>query len=532
MHILSYSFQQRLAIIAKQSDLLEGIGRGVEREALRVGSRGELSEKSHPYAFGSALTHELITMDYAESLIELITPVAKNVDQLFAYLNDIHHYVATKLDEHEMLWPLSMPCFVTREEDIKIAQFGKSNIGMMKTIYRQGLKNRYGSMMQMIAGVHYNFSFPQKFWALWKTIHQSNLTGKALQSAGYLGLTRNYLRYGWVIPYLFGASATICKSFLHKGRETKLNFEKMGDDMVGVPYATSLRMSDLGYTSAAQAGLKINYNTLAGYCSSVRSILHKKIAKFESIGIKVDGKYNQLNDNILQIENELYSSIRPKRVQKKGETPLQALNDHGIEYMEIRSLDVNPFSNVGLTKQQVNFIDLFLIWSAIKGSAPLSDAEVSHFKSNFNDIVTDGRNPQLTLEIDGQTKSVAQWGAWMITELKELAVILDKNTDCYGSAINNMAAQFEDPNLTTSARILADFKDKIPEHESLGSHLSREYKQQLIDFPYSIYSAEYFENARKTSIEKRQQIEKNDTQNLDEFLSEYFLNAKKLSAER
>ncbi len=527
---MSYNFQQRLVIIAKQSQLLVGFGRGVEREALRIRSNGSLSQKSHPYAFGSALTHELITMDYAESLLELITPVAKNVDQLFDYLNDIHHYVASTLEENEMLWPMSMPCFVDREDDIEIAQFGTSNIGMMKTIYRQGLKNRYGSMMQMIAGVHYNFSFPKDFWQLWKTVHQSNLTGKELQSAGYLGLTRNYLRYGWVIPYLFGVSPTICKSFLGKGRETKLNFENIGDGMICVPYATSLRMSDLGYTSAAQAGLKINYNTLDEYRSSVRNALHKKTTEFESIGIKVDGKYNQLNDNILQIENELYSSIRPKRVQKQGETPLQALNDHGIEYIEIRSLDVNPFSSVGLTKQQVNFIDVFLIWCAIKGSAPFSDAEALHFKSNFNDIVTDGRNPKLTLEIDGKDQSVAKWGAWITNELKELAVILDKNTDCYECAINDIAPQFADPNLTSSARILADFKDKNTEYTGLALHLSREYKQQLIDLPYSTYSQEYFENARKISIEKQQQLEKNDSQNFDEFLREYFINAEKLSS--
>lgn len=526
---MSYSYQQRLAMIAKQPQSLVGFSRGVEREALRIRSEGGLSQGFHPYAFGSALTHTLITTDYAESLLEFITPVAKSVDQLFDYLNDIHHYVASNLENNEMLWPMSMPCFVSNEDDIEIAKFGTSNIGKMKTIYRQGLKNRYGSMMQIIAGVHYNFSFPQQFWPVWKAVQQSNLTGKSLQSAGYLGLTRNFLRYGWVIPYLFGASPTVCGSFLQKCKESKLNFIKIGNGTFYLPYATSLRMSDLGYTSLSQAGLNVNYNSLDEYRSSVRSALHKKTPEFQSVGIKVNGKYNQLNDNILQIENELYSPIRPKRVQNKGETPLQALNDRGIEYIEIRSFDVNPFSNVGLTKQQVDFTDLFLIWCTIKGSASFSDAEALHFKSNFNDIVTDGRNPQLTLEIDGQNKSVARWGEWMINELKEIAVILDKinKTDDYECVINQIAPQFVNANLTFSARILADIKDKNIDRGLTALDLSQEYKQQLIDLPYCIYSQSHFENARKTSIEKQQQIEDNDMQSFDKFLRQYFKDSEK-----
>ena len=530
MNTLSYNFQQRLAIIEKNPESLVGFGRGVERETLRVQPNGALSKKTHPYAFGSALTHSTITTDYAESLLEFITPVAKDVDQLFDYLNDIHHYAATKLEHDEALWPISMPCFVDDEDDIELAQFGSSNVGLMKTTYRQGLKNRYGSMMQIIAGVHYNFSLPKDFWATWKTIHQSDLTGQEAQSTGYLGLVRNYLRYGWVIPYLFGASPAVCKSFL-QNRESTLNFEHIGKGTIYLPYATSLRMSDLGYTSSSQAGLNISYNSLDEYRQTVRSALHKKTDEFANIGVKVDGKYNQLNDNILQIENELYSSIRPKRVQKNSETPLQALNNHGIEYIEVRSLDVNPFSNVGLTKEQVNFVDLFLTWCAIKDSDPLSNDDALKLKSNFNDIVVDGRNPALSLEIEGENKSIAQWGSFITDELKELAMIFDnsKKVERYTSAINHIAPRFSSPALTSSARVLSEIKENNTDNGPLALALSAKYKQELIDLPYQIYSEDYFDNARKESIEKQKQIEGADTQNFDDFLTQYFIDAEKQS---
>ncbi|WP_413701040.1 glutamate--cysteine ligase [Psychromonas sp. KJ10-10] len=353
---MTLNFQQRLDIITTKSDSLVGFGRGIEREALRIKPDGKLSETPHPYAFGSALCHDSITTDFAESLLEFITPVAKDVHQLFDYLNDIHHYVACHLENNEALWPISMPCYVQSEENVELAQYGKSNIGTMKTTYRQGLKNRYGSMMQIISGVHYNFSLPASFWPTWSEIHQSELTGNEAQSAGYLGLIRNYFRYGWVIPYLFGASPALCKSFL-QGKKSDFNFKEVGKGTIYLPYATSLRLSDLGYTNSAQSSLNICYNSVDNYIASVHKALHKKASQFEKLGIKNGDEYIQLNDNVLQIENELYASIRPKRVTKNLETPSQALNARGIEYVEIRSLDVNPFCKLGITEEQVNFLD-------------------------------------------------------------------------------------------------------------------------------------------------------------------------------
>lgn len=524
---MSYDFQQRLNIIAQHSNALVGFGRGVEREALRVKPDGNLSEGSHPYAFGSALSHDSITTDYAESLLEFITPVAKDVTQLFDYLNDIHHYAAKHLENDEALWPISMPCYVQSEDNVELAQYGHSNVGKMKTAYRQGLKNRYGSMMQIISGVHYNFSLPASFWETWSEVHQSKLTGSDAQSAGYLGLVRNYFRYGWVIPYLFGASPALCKSFL-QGKETNLNFKEVGEGTIYLPYATSLRLSDLGYTNSSQSSLNICYNSVDNYIASVREALNKKAPEFKNLGIKDADEYIQLNDNVLQIENELYASIRPKRVQQGNETPSQALNARGIEYIEIRSLDVNPFCKLGITQEQVNFLDLFLTWCAIKPSAEISASESKHFSENLNAVVTDGRNPKLQLEIDGQEQSVSQWGKWLTDELKALAIVLDDcgNEERYKEAIAHIAPRFSAPELTSSARIIKQIVEKNSDNGPLALDLSKRYKKELIEQPYQIWSDQHFESQRIESVKKQQNIEQSDELNFDNYLQQYFNHSK------
>jgi len=525
---LSLDFQQRLTIIGQQSQSLIGFGRGVEREALRVNAEGKLSQYGHPQAFGSALCHQSITTDFAESLLEFITPVAKDSEQLFAYLNDIHHYAAKNLENNETLWPISMPCFVDSEEDVVLGQYGSSNLGKMKTAYRQGLKNRYGSMMQVIAGVHYNFSLPEKFWSTWSEIQGVDLPANDLKSAGYLGLIRNYFRYGWVIPFLFGASPALCQSFL-QGKKTDLPFKKIGKGTIYLPYATSLRLSDLGYTNSGHSSLQISYNSIDQYLTSVQQALGKKSPEFKKLGIKKDNKYVQLNDNVLQIENELYASIRPKRVVKGNETPSQGLRSRGIEYIEIRSLDVNPFSKVGITEEQVDFLDLFLTWCAIIPSEALSSAQSSHFADNLNKIVTEGRQPGLSLEIDGCEQSVAQWGAWLTAQLQELAVVFDNSekSSRYQQAMTHIAPRFSAPELTSSAQVLALIKEKNTDNGPLALSLSKTYKAQLIAQPYQIWSDQYFEQERVNSLQKQQSIENADTLNFDQYLQQYFIQAEK-----
>jgi glutamate--cysteine ligase len=162
---LTLSFTDYINAFSQSENLaaITGIGRGIEREALRVLPEGKLSEQGHFYQLGSALTHSQITTDYSETLLEFITPVSYSAEESIAQLQDIQKYTFEHI-QGELLWPISMPCFVDDAEKITLAQYGNSNIGKMKTAYRQGLKNRYGSMMQVISGIHFNFSFSQEFW--------------------------------------------------------------------------------------------------------------------------------------------------------------------------------------------------------------------------------------------------------------------------------------------------------------------------------------------------------------------------------
>jgi len=526
---LAKNFQQRIQFLSKHPESFIAFGRGIERETLRVSGDGKLSQTAHPQAYGSALTHTSITTDFSESLLEFITPVATSVDQLFHYLNDIHHHAVAHLPAQQYLWPMSMPCYVATEDAVTLAQYGSSNIGKMKTAYRQGLKNRYGSMMQIIAGVHYNFSLPTAFWDNWAELHDSPLTGQEAQSAGYMGLIRNYLRYGWVIPYLFGASPAICKSFL-QGKETKFDFENTGQGTVYLPYATSLRLSDLGYTSSAQSDLKICYNSLDDYLNSVRYALHKKAPEFTKMGLEENGERIQLNDNVLQIENELYASIRAKRVLKDNETPSQALKARGIEYIEIRSLDVNPFCKLGITEEQVNFLDLFLTWCATVDSPQLTQEEYKANAANFDQVVTRGRDPKLMLNIDGESKNVSGWGEWLNTQLAEMAILLDNNQHDrrYQNAMLHISPRFQYPEQTSSARMLNRIKNYQGDNASLGLSLAKEYKIQLHEQPYYLWTETTFERQKTASVDQQKAIEASDKLSFDDFLVDYFNNAKKI----
>ncbi len=519
---MSQEFDSRLQLLQQKTGVLTGIGRGIEREALRIDQSGHLSKAPHSIKLGRALTHSTITTDYAESLLEFITPVSENVDQLFNYLGDIHHHVATQLED-EQLWPMSMPCVVGNEDEIILANYGTSNIGQMKTTYRRGLMHRYGSMMQVIAGVHYNFSLPEHFWQSWKQFDGCKLQGKELVSAGYMGLVRNFYRYGWVIPYLFGASPALCSSFL-QGKEPGLDFSTLGKGTVYLPHATSLRLSDLGYTNSSQAFLCVSYNCLDSYISSVQSAINTHAPEFSKIGVKVDGEYKQLNANLLQIENELYAPIRPKRVGNSGEKPSEALAARGIEYIEIRSLDVNPLSPLGITKEQVYFLDTFLTWCAVTESAHFDSATCNQYKENLTQVVLSGRDPATSLCIDGKTQGLKNWGEELTEQWIKVADLLDKQNGVnhFSAAVAQFGRWFAEPDKTISAQVLNKLLTENKDNGQLAFELSQQHKSHLTAMGYSEWSAEEFELVRLDSVRQQEEIEASDVKGFDEFLADYF----------
>ncbi|KIE20713.1 glutamate--cysteine ligase [Vibrio sinaloensis] len=514
-------FAARLERVARNPEVFKSFGRGVERETLRYQQDGYLATTPHPKSLGSAYANNWITTDFSESLLEFITPVSKDIDTLTAQLEDIHHFTQTKLGEEKM-WPLSMPCFVGSEDDINLAQYGSSNSGKMKTLYRQGLKHRYGSLMQIISGVHFNFSFPESFWDQLYG-EQNEQERQQTKSQAYFGLIRNYYRFGWLIPYFFGASPALCSSFI-QGRETKLPFEKIGGTLY-LQNATSLRMSDLGYTNSAQSALKIGFNSLEEYLDGLNTAIRTPSEEFAAIGVKVDGEYRQLNSNVLQIENELYAPIRPKRVAKSGEKPSEALARGGVEYIEVRSLDVNPYSSVGVTAEQVRFLDLFLAWAALSDSEPMDYCEQACWRENWNKVIVEGRKPGLELQIGckGEVLSLQDWAKRVFVELTQIAEQMDaaNGGNEYQAVCYKLLEWIDNPELTISGQLLEDTK-RFGGLGKVGCEFGKQYRQQHLEHRYRTYSEAEMEQEVERSVKAQADVEATDKLSFDDFLTDYF----------
>ncbi|HVH83577.1 MAG TPA: glutamate--cysteine ligase, partial [Steroidobacteraceae bacterium] len=400
-------FERRLASLVNSGEpqILQGGRKGVEKESLRVTPEGHLAHTPHPRALGSALTSEHITTDFSESLIELVTPAFTHTWELLQYLLDLHQFVYRHLGD-ELLWATSMPCSIDGDADIPLAQYGSSHVGRMKTVYRNGLGLRYGRMMQAISGVHFNYSFPLPFWEAYAALRGARSSGSEFVSASYFDLLRNYRRHGWLVLYLFGVSPVVCKSFL-RGRDLKL--QELGMGTAYEPHATSLRMSDVGYRNRTQAGLTVSVNDLQEYVRDLQRAITTPHPPYEALGVKVNGEWRQLNANVLQIENEYYSFIRPKRVARSGERPTKALKRAGVEYVEVRALDVSAFDPVGVNQNKLRFLEAFLALCLLKESTPIGLSEQAALDANHQAVARHGREPGLTLERDGRRAPMREW---------------------------------------------------------------------------------------------------------------------------
>ncbi len=516
-------FERRLAAFVNggQPQILQGGRKGVEKESLRVRPDGALAQTMHPRLLGSALTNEHITTDYSESLIELVTPAFTTSWELLQYLLDLHQFVYRHLGD-ELLWATSMPGSIERDEDIPIAQFGKSHIGQMKTIYRRGLGARYGRMMQAISGVHFNYSFPLPFWEAYADVRQSHDHGTQFISACYFDLLRNYRRCGWLVLYLFGVSPVVCKSFL-KGRDIQL--PEFTSDTAYEPYATSLRMSDVGYRNRNQAGLAASVNSLDEYVRDLTHAITTPHPPYEALGVKVDGEYRQLNANILQIENEYYSFIRPKRVARSGERPTKALQRAGVEYVEVRALDVSAFDPVGVNQSKVRFLEAFMALCLLKESNPIGESEQSALDENHVTVARRGREPGLTLWRDGKTVLMENWARELLDSMTGICEILDRGdvSRPYSQALATQAAKLADVTLTPSARLMEELTTTGESFFDLALRMSATHKAYFLDlYPPNEERLGEFRQEAEESLAKQKAIEATDKGSFEGYLAQYF----------
>jgi glutamate--cysteine ligase len=522
---VSNQLTRRLALLdddAHRSLLGQGL-RGIERETLRVDKQGQLARTPHPVQLGSALTHPQITTDYAEALLEFITPAETDIALTLNKLDAIHRYAYSRLGD-EMLWSESMPCELPPEEDIEIAWYGKSNLGMLKHVYRRGLALRYGKAMQCIAGIHYNYSLPEKLWQLLQVdegiVEERRKPLRDFQSEAYIATIRNFRRHSWLLMYLFGASPVLPKGFL-RGRPH--NLEPLSEDTLYLPYATSLRMSDLGYQNDAQSGLRPHENSLESYVTSLMDAVNRPYEPYAALGTQKDGAWIQLSTNVLQIENEYYSTIRPKRVIRTGERPIQALCNRGVQYIEVRCLDVDPFEPVGISLDTGRFLDAFLLFCALDESASISPLEGEVHASNFARTVKEGRRPGLTLTRDGKEVPLRECALDLIERIGPVAQLLDDQHNdggVHAASLARQLAKINNPALTPSARVLDEVR-------ALGSASAFGLRQSELHAAYFRESAlmpaeeDMFNEMVTASLAEQAVIEQGDTSSFEDFVAAY-----------
>ncbi|MBN1240275.1 MAG: glutamate--cysteine ligase [Gammaproteobacteria bacterium] len=514
-------FRARLDWLTKSGNgrLIRGGLRGLEKESLRVDASGRVSARPHPPAIGSALTHPYLTTDYSEALVEFVTPPRSTNWQALQFLCDLHVFVHGRLDGGELLWPGSMPCVVDANAEIPIAEYGSSNVGMMKTVYRRGLGHRYGRAMQAIAGVHFNLSLPEAFWqAHWEET-RSRKPLHDFRSERFLDLARNYRRYGWLVLYLFGASPALCKSFRPEGHELLTELDR---NTWHAPFATSLRMSDIGYRNKTQARLNISLNSPADYIAGLAAAVSTPEPRYTGIGVEVDGEYRQLNANILQIENEYYSPIRPKPSKRYDERPTVNLRRHGVEYVEIRTLDLNPADPVGVNQNQLRFLEALLIYCLLADSPPISPEEQREIDRRDLSVAREGRLPRLELPRAGQAVPLRRWGLELLEQVRAVAELLDTDGNDYAAAVDAQREAVEDAEATPSARLLNELRSDKQSffHYMLG--VARSHHEYFSALTLAPARAAELQELAARSLEEQKALEADDTEPFSRYLARYF----------
>jgi len=498
--------QERIRALTR--DRLRGMRRGIEKESLRTRLDGALARTPHPPALGSALAHPSITTDFSESQLELITGTHASAEACLEELTRIHQFVQRRIGE-EMLWAGSMPCGLPDEHDIPIGQYGRSNIGRAKTVYRQGLSWRYGRRMQTISGIHYNWSMP------------------GLGNAEYFALIRNFRRHGWLLLYLFGASPAVCASFV-EGRPHSLQVLKAGT--LYLPHATSLRMGRLGYQSDAQSSLVVSCNDLETYGATLQRGLTQIYPAYEKIGIREPGvagdgpdSYRQLSTTLLQIENEYYGKIRPKRRIRQGERPLHALRERGVEYVEVRLMDLDPFSPIGITAPVMRFLDVFLLHCLLTDSPPDSPADIACEARNQECVAARGREAGLRLGCGPQDEGLRDWGERLLKDCEGVAAALDAalGGDGYRAAHAEQLEALRDASRTPSARVLAEMREHGDSYMGFALERSRRHRDAMLAAPLSAADTARFERLAEQSLRGQEKIEAQDSLPFEEYRKQY-----------
>ena len=372
---------------------------GIEREGLRIKKNGELSLTKHPKIFGNKIENPLITTDFSESQIEIITPCLDSINETYKILNTLTDIINTKIPENEYLWNQSLPCILPPEDKIPIAKYTGGKKAKKAEEYRQNLVKKYGTQKQMISGIHYNFSIAEETIKTLYTKLQSNETYREFKNQLYLKIIRNYFRYGWLILYLTGSTVAAHQTYTN---ECISILENLNQTEYYTKKGPSIRNGSTGYKN--QIPLHPRYETLKEYIKDVETFIREKK---------------------LTEAKELYTPIRLKA--KDNENILESLKTNGIQYIEIRSIDINPFEKIGINKKDMEILHLFLIYLLLKEESEYKGWQ-TEADYNYEKIAEYGyQNP--TLKKDGTKITFENWAKEITAEIKELNKILGLKKD-------------------------------------------------------------------------------------------------------
>jgi glutamate--cysteine ligase len=418
--------------------------RGLEKENLRVSLDGALSKMPHEAALKTSANDPHYTLDFAECQLEVVTGPHTSIDALFQELQERYHYVHQNI-QPELLWPNSMPPNVP-EASISIAHFGNTANARTKERYREGLIHRYGKMMQVISGIHYNFSLPLEFFQEYQQKLAPDLSLTEIQNQVYFKMIHYYLERYWLLLYFFGAAPIACEHSLKANTKAYEALKKVKDTTYLAPYATSIRQSDLGYHNPKSCDLMICFKDLECYIRTLEKATQTPFAAYKNIPDTA-----QLNPNYLQIENEFYAPIRPKQPLKNNERPLTALKERGVAYLEVRVLDINPLLPFGVAKEQLAFIELLLLTGLFHEKTASDCNNFTRMTDNALKVCLYGRDPYLQLQTPQETIGRADWAELILAEMATTADFLQQEQ--YHQALKFAKALLQNPNLLPSAQI-------------------------------------------------------------------------------
>ncbi|UUW64932.1 bifunctional glutamate--cysteine ligase GshA/glutathione synthetase GshB [Clostridium perfringens] len=422
---------------------------GLEKENVRVTESGNLALTPHPKAFGDREKNAYIKTDFSESQLEMVTPVCNTLEEVYSFICNLNKVVSLEIIKNgEFLWPQSNPPILPREEEIPIAKLSNRE----DELYRENLSYKYGKKKQVISGIHYNFSFKEEFIKLLYKELKVEKDFREFKDDIYLRMARNFQKYHWLLIYLTGASPVFHESYID---EIKKEGEKLGEDSYYIKDDTSLRNSSYGYKN--KKDYYVSYNSIEEYASDAK---------------------NLVKDKEIQSIKEYYNPIRLKSLG--SEDMLESLLNKGIDYLEVRLLDLDPLSIQGVSKETLYLVHLFMIYTLLKENKEITYKDQEEFFKNHDMVALKGRNEEAVIYENGVPVLLKDKGREILSEMGEIVEILFSNNEEFKNVIKRALEKINNPHDTISEKLIKDIKEEgyINFHMRLAKNYLNNFKNK------------------------------------------------------